>query len=284
MDELTYIIYEADFEDDINKIAIISNENINIIKQKIGNKLYIYVSSYEKIDYKITIKSINKVFPKLEYPIYKKEVATRFCFSDREYSKNAALEKYIHAGTDIDAATYVIASCDAEIIDIWNSNVEMKCQNEQHTIIYKKNQPNEEPGVNYGATVILKCTEYPIYLLYMHLNPENLYIRNPDDPNDFRYYCLGNYVKKGEILGIASDSGDANGIHLHFEVRSGKTEDYGVPPRKNAFNTALLDIFNGLEEKYKTKLQKTFFNQNCFNTFAMTRGATEKELFPEFYS
>jgi murein DD-endopeptidase MepM/ murein hydrolase activator NlpD len=55
------------------------------------------------------------------------------------------------------------------------------------------------------------------------------YLRGSDG-NEYRYYHLSEYVgaprtvKRGEVIGIVGNTGNAGGIHTHFEIHPGWSE------------------------------------------------------------
>lgn len=55
------------------------------------------------------------------------------------------------------------------------------------------------------------------------------------------YVKIGQIVKKGEEIGYMGDSGNATGIHLHFEIRKNKTYESNINPI-NYLNSALPGI------------------------------------------
>jgi murein DD-endopeptidase MepM/ murein hydrolase activator NlpD len=62
-----------------------------------------------------------------------------------------------------------------------------------------------------------------------HRQGRGAYLRGSDG-NEYRYYHLNEYVgapravKRGEVIGIVGNTGNAGGIHTHFEIHPGWSE------------------------------------------------------------
>jgi murein DD-endopeptidase MepM/ murein hydrolase activator NlpD len=74
-------------------------------------------------------------------------------------------------------------------------------------------------GVGYGYTVILDHGD-GLTSLYGHLKGD--------------YVAVGQWVKRGEIIGRLGSTGNSTGPHLHFEIRrKGERQNplHFLPPR-----------------------------------------------------
>lgn len=99
-------------------------------------------------------------------------------------------------------------------------------------VVDGKNQNKNSSGTDsYGNYVQIKH-ENGYYTLYAHLK-KGLKLKE------------GDFVNKGDIIGVMGNSGNATGTHLHFEVRN--ANNYVINPTK--YLTEDLPI----EEKQKEK-------------------------------
>lgn len=97
-----------------------------------------------------------------------------------------------HSGVDVvgtgHTADYIVAHSDGKVI--W-------CQKGQG------NNPGSSGNLSYGNCVKIKHNN-GYYTLYAHLQSTDL--------------CVGQIVKRGQVLGYMGNSGNSYGTHLHFEV------------------------------------------------------------------
>lgn len=283
-------IHSAQIEN-IDALAVVPSQGIRVEKQMISeDEMIVYVNpvSDVKKEYTLTLTTAGS-YPEIIFPAAGTEIS--YCFGDRNYPVS---EEYIHAGTDIAVTGYALAACDGIIEDIWNYQFPLtdRCKEVMGTqdSYYYKKQPAEEAGVNYGNTVVIECdtgenSPGPMYLLYFHLAPENLYFR--DAKGDYLDLCIGDEIKKEMAVGEIGTSGSSYGIHLHFEIRAGNPGPDGVPPRENSISPEILINYGHLSpdfEEAHNSGSSMGGEPDCSDTGRYTRGADERDLFPNMYT
>jgi murein DD-endopeptidase MepM/ murein hydrolase activator NlpD len=72
------------------------------------------------------------------------------------------------------------------------------------------------PSFGPGNVVIVKHSDH-VFSLYAHLQPGKFRVKR------------GAAVKKGNVLGLCGNSGNASEPHLHFQLQDGVDQSKGLP-------------------------------------------------------
>lgn len=74
------------------------------------------------------------------------------------------------------------------------------------TVVYSAKHEASYPGGSFGELVCVQDSNTGYYFLFAHLS--------------VRGVSQGDTVNRGDYIGVIGDSGDADGIHLHYEVNT----------------------------------------------------------------
>lgn len=76
----------------------------------------------------------------------------------------------------------------------------------------------------YGSLVTIQHSN-GYYTAYAHMKDEG------ENPGEGLKVKIGDYVQRGDILGVVGTTGNSTGLHLHFEVRTGPTTAFAIEPK-----------------------------------------------------
>ncbi|MEM2138955.1 MAG: M23 family metallopeptidase [Candidatus Woesearchaeota archaeon] len=275
IDPFVDVIYEiTEFNGNLYELEISTRNEVNIEKSKKDNRLFIKISSSKKQDISLIIKK--RHFLNLETLIYPDSTNMYIykCYADLNYlgkGKQFNDKGKFHTGIDIATISDLISPCNAELIDIWNTKIDFK-----NTKNYYKEGQNNICREGVGPSVILKCFDSNIFVLFFHLDKEYL-------KKIYKEKELGEIIKKGEIIGKpgTTEIGCSDGTHTHVEFRTGKIDENLKIPL-SSFSPCVLRDNNYLVEDffgYALIDKKKITGKNCCDVSIQFNGLTENEFF-----
>lgn len=156
------------------------------------------------------------------YPIKANKLKVTSKYGYREIKIDGKLVKGFHHGIDLNASPY---NGNAEIVAVYDGKV---------TAVQKT-------GKQYGTGCFVRLKHNDgWYTLYYHMKTNTIPVKK------------GQKVKKGEKLGIIGKTGNATGVHLHFQIDKG-TSETSINPYDYLFEGK--DLF----DKYQTGNYKTLY-------------------------